>query len=183
MIKIKMEVVIYDEDLLNEIFENIDEIKDIKSLRVVNKQFHLLLKSKFEELYIPKKTRVRYITDDDIYKCCYWGDFLFHFDLIKFIHNRNKFVKEHKIVRETIIPRYVNDEIQKTNLINDHTEYYITKDNYYLVITSPYIDKCSEEYECMVENGWVQTKKLYTYGAITFYKKMSIPNFKIYKFI
>jgi hypothetical protein len=167
-----MDIVLFDEYLLSQIVNNIDKIKDVKLLRSVNRQFNKLLKDKFEELFKEKKTKVSCLTDCDIFKYCYWGDFMFNFDLITPIHNRNNFVKKHKIIKETIAPKYILDEVNKTYLINDHTEYYRTKDYYCIVITSPYIDKESKEYIEMIGKRWIKTKKLYTYGAISFYKKI-----------
>lgn len=109
-------------------------------------------KTKYPKLFPFYWGNRRYIPNDD--------------DII--VNNRNQFIENYKIVkahRYSFLENYT--DIIKDNIYLDHTEYFKTKDNKYIIITSPYTDYYTDKF---YEHGWVLIEKLYAPSAFTYFK-------------
>lgn len=110
-----------------------------------------------------------------IFNQTYWGAFDNSKNLLEdeIIENRNQFISTYNIKNiksKSAVPQYINKHIDRnTYPFLDHTEVYITKENNYLIISSPY--SAIEEH---TKNGWTQIKPLYNTSATTFMKLVVI---------
>jgi hypothetical protein len=80
------------------------------------------------------------------------------------VGNRNKFIEEYGIVKYVKGPKYIRKEYMNDNgiglsLLFDHTERYLTKDNYYILVSNPYTDSSENEY---IKKGWQKIYKIYS---------------------
>ena len=110
---------------------------------------------------------------------CYWSGF--EYDLnnedqnrLDIFENRNKFIEDNKIIKGysvSKVPKYITKEIDKLDKIlrTDHIEYYFTKDNKFIILSSPY--HVPEEDDITYnKEGWQKIYKLYAQEAETYMK-------------
>lgn len=126
-------------------------------------------------IVVKKSDRDYYYTHTNypkIFNQTYWGAFDNSKNRLEeeIIENRNKFISTYNIKDikpKSKVPDYINKFIDR-NVYRflDHTEVYITKDNNYVAISSPYSDINSEH----IENGWTEIPALYNTSAKTFMK-------------
>jgi hypothetical protein len=126
-------------------------------------------------IVVKKSDRDYYYTHTNypkIFNQTYWGAFDNSKNKLEeeIIENRNKFIRTYNIKdikSKSKVPAYINKFIDRNAYpFLDHTEVYITKDNNYVAISSPYADINSEH----IENGWTEIHALYNTSAKTFIK-------------
>lgn len=126
-------------------------------------------------IVVKKSDRDYYYTHTNypkIFNQTYWGAFDNSKNRLEdeIIENRNNFISAYNIKdikAKSKVPEYINKFIDR-NVYNflDHTEVYITKDNNYVAISSPYSDMNSDH----VNNGWTEIPALYNTSTKTFMK-------------
>lgn len=117
-----------------------------------------------------------YILTDKIFKNTYWGNYYDCEENIK--NNRLCFKKNFKLKQRIFNePKWlkVNENLD-VNEVWDHIEIYKTKDNKYVVITSPYIPAIINKLHKILNNGFVINSSLYDNNCITFIKVYDIKN-------
>lgn len=89
----------------------------------------------------------------------YWGNIdAKHTSEIIFT-NRNTFAEKYGLVKYiSDKPKYILKELDKIKDISDHIECYLTCDNCYLIIRSPYESKNSDTHSPF---GWEKIDRLY----------------------
>lgn len=117
-----------------------------------------------------------------IYLNSCWGQFPSEPDNAIVI-NRNDFIQEYKIKKYAPrVPEYVskytnrNYKGYKSWLSMDHAEYYITHDDDWIVLNSPYGDIHEDDEALFSILGWEKYKKMYNEQATTYI--LRIPGFK-----
>jgi len=87
--------------------------------------------------------------------------------------NRNTFIKEFGIQNSSeYAPRYISSEFDSSKGQNylfmfDHMEYFLDKDNNYIMVTSPY----KGYHDNLINLGWDPYKSLYSEGTFSYIKK------------
>ena len=126
-------------------------------------------------IVVKKSERDCYYTHTNypkIFNQTYWGAFDNSKNKLEeeIIENRNQFIRTYNIKdikAKSKVPAYINKFIDRNAYpFLDHTEVYITKDNNYIAISSPYADINSEH----IENGWTEIHALYNMSTKTFIK-------------
>ena len=102
-----------------------------------------------------------------IYSSTYWGHNNSHYESNNIFQNRNSFIINHNIKKFVdIYPKYIDNEFNKLNNYNDHPECYLTNDNFFILLVSPYIEIPFND------NGWDKIYNLYSDSAHTYIKKI-----------
>lgn len=85
------------------------------------------------------------------------------------IENRNEFVRDFSIKRRIRCPMYVSQQsFDLLGFSRDHIETYLTTDNKYVTVSSPYTPK--ERKQCHLDAGFLEYKKMYSHDSETFIK-------------
>jgi hypothetical protein len=101
-----------------------------------------------------------------IYRDVYWGNFSGSHLTQETINVRNQFIQDFGIKKRcSKVPQYLH-EITKRGKF-DHTEFYETKDNKYVVVNSPYCISPENE-ACLIEIGFSKYNQMYSKSATTF---------------
>ena len=88
--------------------------------------------------------------------------------MVNYHNNRNNFISKYNIKKRVkCCPRYIILELIKLNC-GDHNEIYLTNDEDYILISSPYTN--NEKYFNENNPGWNRIEKLYSIDALTFMK-------------
>lgn len=141
----------------------------------------------------------------NIYFNSYWGQIPERNPVFEIIINRNEFIKEYEIKHyASRVPEYVSkytnlnyiDEFtiqleSSTQQLNqflhgyqgmplDHAEYYITQDDDWILLISPYDDIHEDDAILLSKLGWEKYKKMYSEHATTYI--LRIPGFKAESF-
>lgn len=113
---------------------------------------------------------------------CYWGSFRMcgakmNLDENDIFKNRNEFAKVHQLAQKPVCNRDIEKIKQAFKMDDrlkyDHMECYKTKDNYIVVVISPYMNKNCEDYFDLIKEQWTLIDNLYSTSAITFMLKFT----------
>lgn len=107
----------------------------------------------------------------NIFKNTYWGDFFINNcnNDNNIFTNRNEFVEKYNIKKNVSIsdiPNYIYKEFENLGSARDHIECYLTNDNKYILVSSPYNNYNNNIYH---DNGFLSYEKLYN-SAYTYIK-------------
>ena len=109
----------------------------------------------------------------EIYELTYWGNFEFpnYYSTPEIINNRNKFIKDYDIEKCVLIkPEFIYEMVNRsTYKYLDHVECYKARNEYYVLISSPYTESHDQEH---LDDGWTKIYPLYSSktGDSTFIK-------------
>lgn len=117
----------------------------------------------------------------DIYRKTYWGMGERENMDGAIIDNRNRFIRDnniYKCLKGIYLPKYLQRMTGKKNgeycnNMYDHVEYYKTRDNVYMIISSPYNRDVSLD-DCYEKVGWKKIYNLYTMDSTTYVKFVPI---------
>lgn len=103
-----------------------------------------------------------------IYRDVYWGNFSGNHLTDETINGRNEFIQDFGIKGKCRkIPVYLLELVKRKAGLFDHTEFYETNDNQYVLVNSPY--SISRENEArLIEIGFKKYKQMYSEDATTF---------------
>lgn len=103
-----------------------------------------------------------------IYRDVYWGNFSGDYVTEEIIKHRNEFVNDFGIKEKCRkVPFYLHEFVRRKPGLFDHTEFYETKDNKYVVVNSPYCFS-SENEARLIEMGFAKYEQMYSKDATTF---------------
>jgi hypothetical protein len=105
----------------------------------------------------------------NIFKGSYWGNFTltdsgYHINQ-QIISNRNKFVEDYNLIKRVPLPYWVDQYVVQKLKRFDHVELYLTNHDEYILISSPYTNKYSDDYSDL---NWSPIDKLYSVQAYTY---------------
>jgi len=111
-----------------------------------------------------------------IYGATYWGAFNINSNPISdtIIQNRNEFISKYNIsnIKTRPIKKIVDyiSKLQNGNLLYDHIEVYITNDNKYLILNSPYGSSKENIEQFATKDGWIHIDNMYSDDTESFIK-------------